>query len=78
MRVRATQTGYYGHKRRKAGEQFELTPLKNKDGSVTSVEQQFSSKWMEAVEDAPNRSRPNVKGKKSQASEEDAQDQDVI
>jgi hypothetical protein len=60
MRVRATALGYYGHKRRKEGQEFVLEPIKrlrkDKDGNmreiVISPEQQFSARWMERL-DAP-------------------------
>lgn len=45
MLVKATQTGYYGHLRRKAGQVFELKPVKGKLVTLTP-EQQFSAKWM--------------------------------
>jgi hypothetical protein len=66
MKVRATQVGYYGHKRQKPGAVFELAPLKNKDGSVTSAEQQFSSKWMEQVD--PVEAKPHHSSSKSHKS----------
>jgi hypothetical protein len=58
MRVRATALGYYGHKRRREGQEFVLEPIKRlrkqKDGSmreiVISAEQQFSNKWMERLD----------------------------
>lgn len=40
MKVRAIETGYYGHKRRYAGEVF---AIKNKEA--------FSKKWMEEAEE---------------------------
>lgn len=59
MKVRATQSGYIYHKRRREGEVFELKPIKgfvqNKDGKNKpfefTAEQQFSSLWMEKVDD---------------------------
>lgn len=45
MLVKAIQTGYYGHLRRKAGSIFELKPVKGKLVTITA-EEQFSSKWM--------------------------------
>ena len=58
MRVRATQLGYYGHKRRHPGQEFDLEPIKRikiqPDGTskeiTISPEQQFSVRWMERVE----------------------------
>ena len=79
MKVRATQLGYYGHKRRKAGDIFELVPMKNRDGSVTSVEQQFSDVWMESLESSGKAKKSEGKGKKPQESKEfDSEDSDVI
>ena len=57
MKVRATQLGYYGHKRRYEGSEFELEPIKrirkDKDGKPREItimpEQQFSERWMERV-----------------------------
>jgi hypothetical protein len=52
MRVKATRIGYYGHRRRREGEVFDLAPRKIlKDGKevVLSPEQQFSNSWMEKV-----------------------------
>ena len=64
MRVRAIQLGYYGHKRRHEGDEFDLEPIKrvrkDKDGNSKEVtimpEQQFSPKWMEKVGIAQNQS----------------------
>ena len=58
MKVRATALGYYGHKRRREGQEFELEPIKRlrkqKDGSMKeitiSADQQFSTRWMEKVD----------------------------
>lgn len=65
MKVRATALGYYGHKRRQEGAEFELEPIKRlrkqPDGSMKEItitpEQQFSQRWMERV-DVPS---PSVK-----------------
>jgi hypothetical protein len=66
MRVRAIQLGYYGHKRRREGQEFVLEPIKRlrkdvKTGEMReitiSAEQQFSKRWMEKV-DVPT---PTVK-----------------
>jgi len=63
MRVRAltipnqNYSGYHGLKRRKAGEEFSLSPitiLRNGKKIIISPESQFSEKWMEKVDkDAP-------------------------
>ncbi len=66
MRVQATAMGYYGLKRRRPGDVFDLKPLKKqirgKDDKpvldekgnftykVITVEQQFSVQWMKKVE----------------------------
>jgi hypothetical protein len=50
MLVKATQTGYYGHLRRKAGSVFELKAVKGKLVTLTP-EQQFSPKWMRKLND---------------------------
>lgn len=42
--------GYYNHRRIREGEMFTLIPYKQKDGTVVSSEQQFSSKWMERLD----------------------------
>lgn len=49
IKVKATQLGYYEHKRRRAGDVFVLIPLKDKNGNVITARQQFSKKWMEVV-----------------------------
>lgn len=41
--------GYYGHRRIKEGQVFDLVPY-TKDGKIVSAEMQFSKKWMERVE----------------------------
>lgn len=45
MLVKATQTGHYGHLRRKPGSIFELKTVKGKNVTLTP-EEQFSKKWM--------------------------------
>ena len=63
MKVRATQLGYYNHKRRPPGEVFilrpykktveeldEATKFKTKKQVVVSAEEQFSFRWMERVD----------------------------
>lgn len=55
VRVKKDMTGYYGHKRRRNGEVFDIVgshTVKRKDkyGKVTEVKvDDFSSKWMEKV-----------------------------
>lgn len=53
MRVRATQQGYYGHKRIREGQVFNLVDRKYtggpKKGEVMKAQQQFSEYWMEKV-----------------------------
>lgn len=70
MRVRAIQLGYYGHKRRHPGQEFDLEPIKrmrkDKDGNMREVtiseQQQFSERWMEKLDQpskkAPKESKP--------------------
>lgn len=82
MRVKATQLGYYDHKRRKVDEVFMLKPVLKrvmKDGKpvieggrfkyevAKTPEQQFSAKWMEALDEKPKQS--GKKGKPSQDEE---------
>lgn len=45
--------GYYGDKRVREGQIFTLVPLKRKDGTILSVQQQFSKNWMEQVDRMP-------------------------
>lgn len=54
MKVRATAVGYYGDRRRRVGEVFEL--VERTVGSAdkrrtATVEDQFSKRWMEKVEE---------------------------
>lgn len=69
MKVQATKLGYYLHKRRREGETFDLVEIKglDKDNNpiVISPEQQFSKKWMKALDEAPK-----VSGKNKKNSEE--------
>ena len=66
MRVRATALGYYGHKRRKEGQEFVLEPIKrlrkDKDGNMREIvitpEQQFSARWMERLDPPANKPAP--------------------
>jgi len=69
MLVRAIDLGYYGEKRRRPGEEFQLAPRKfqlvdpatnkvvKRDGKpvmkAMSAEDQFSESWMEIVEESP-------------------------
>lgn len=87
MKVRATEMGYYGEVRRRVGDVFLLKTIKKskkvidpktKKESVVEVvvppEKQFSSYWMEVVEDGakvdkPRSERqfgPNVKSRKAE------------
>lgn len=68
MKVRATQQGYYGHRRRYEGDEFVLEPIERvrkdpKTGLDKKImimpEQQFSTRWMEKVD------KPAKKEKKS-------------
>lgn len=63
MKVKATMTGYYDHKRIREGQVFELKPLKTKDGKTIDVEKQFSKVWMERL-DVENK-KPKAKGEES-------------
>ena len=78
MRVRATMLGYYGHERRREGDIFTLEPIKRmrkdpKTGLMREVtimpEQQFSTRWMEAV-DAGVSTEPKQKKEKKSSVEE--------
>ena len=77
MRVRATQLGYYGHKRRKEGAEFVLEPIKrirkDKDGNpreiTISPEQQFSERWMERVDPIVPKEKKSKKDKKTETLE---------
>lgn len=61
MKVRALSLGYINHQRKYPGDVFTLVPYKKKDGSVVSVETQFSKKWMEKVDKGvPEVSQPKV------------------
>lgn len=70
MKVRVKETlvenfyGFHGIKRRYPGDEFTLTAIKDKEGKViSSVEAQFSSKWMEKV----NKPGPRAKDKKDES-----------
>ena len=41
--------GFYGVKRRRPGQVFELVDRKKKDGSTLKAKDQFSERWMEKV-----------------------------
>lgn len=41
--------GYYNHKRIREGDVFELVAKKRVDGTIITAEQQFSSRWMEKI-----------------------------
>lgn len=54
IKVKATQLGYYEHKRRREGDVFTLVERKDRFGKIMTAKQQFSSKWMKKVnEDTP-------------------------
>ena len=74
MKVRATRTGYYGHKRRREGEVFDLNPVKNKKGTVIPAEAQFSDVWMEKVDASTKSKKPESK----MAKESESDESDVI
>lgn len=42
--------GYYGHRRIREGQVFDLVPYTGQDGKIVSAEKQFSKKWMEPAE----------------------------
>ena len=72
MRVKATRTGYYNHKRMKPGQVFVLVPQKGIDKDrkpiVVSPEKQFSAQWMEMIDVEEQDDvvvMPKAKGKKS-------------
>lgn len=54
IKVMATRLGYYGNRRRREGDVFELIDLTGKDAEGNSIkisaEKQFSSSWMKKVE----------------------------
>lgn len=49
MKVRATRLGYYGDRRRKPGEVFELRDRERR-GKPYPAEEQFSATWMEKLD----------------------------
>ena len=73
MKVKATRQGYYGNQRRYEGDVFVLEARKGKKkdrhGKLSDIEvtaeKQFSSQWMEKVEeDAPVAKAPRAKQKR--------------
>lgn len=50
MKVRAKELGFYNHKRRRAGDVFDVVD-----------ERAFSKRWMEKVDGAEPRPKPEVK-----------------
>lgn len=71
MKVRATQLGYYDHRRRREGDVFHLFK-----------EEDFSAKWMELLEEAaPKKKKAKKKASKKvevEAEEEVSSDSEVI
>ena len=67
MKVRAKALGYYGDKRRKEGEEFELierTVGDKEKRRKLSVDQQFSDIWMEKVGQPANGEPESAPSKK--------------
>ena len=62
LKVRAIKTGYFGGMLREAGAVFTITEQKVTDADgkerTMSVEEQFSTKWMEKVEAPPTLTVP--------------------
>lgn len=50
IKVKATQLGYYEHKRRREGDVFILVPRTDRYGNVMTAKSQFSKKWMELAD----------------------------
>ena len=71
MKVRAKELGYYNHKRRREGVEFDLVEKKGLVNGVEktiTVEDQFSDKWMERLagsEPVKKAGRPAGRGPKS-------------
>lgn len=65
MQVKAIMTGYYDHKRRRAGDIFTI-----------ENEKQFSKKWMERLDSVPSEMRASKsrKAAKVEAPAEEASD----
>lgn len=70
MRVRATQNGYHGLRRRKTGDVFVLMPRKKKDGTVVTPDQQFSENWMVKL-DPEAKPKAKAKGKRESKKKDD-------
>lgn len=84
MRVKALMPGYYDNKRVKEGEEFFLRPFKGKKMNPTTgeikdhtftVEEQFSTRWMESL-DGPVK-KPSL-SKKSKKTESKGLDLEVV
>lgn len=58
IRVRAKMLGYYDHLRRREGEEF-----------IIASESQFSNRWMERLDAAPEAVMPNAKRSEEPESE---------
>lgn len=54
--VRATENGYFNNQKRKEGEAFAIRERIANNGKTITIDQQFSSKWMEKV-DQPNKTK---------------------
>jgi hypothetical protein len=82
MRVIATRTGYYEHKRLKPGQEFVLVERKglDKEGKkiVLSPEKQFSDKWMKRADEVEIVPVSKAKGSKAKAIEPEPSESDVI
>jgi len=50
IKVKATQLGYYEHKRRREGDVFVLVPRVDQFGNLMTAKSQFSKKWMELAD----------------------------
>jgi hypothetical protein len=90
MKVKATKLGFYGHKRRREGDVFELVPYKvqklDAEGKVVfddkrkpvletiSPEAQFSDSWMSRIEAAPRKGKHAPKAQEPEEVESDASD----
>jgi hypothetical protein len=73
MLVKATQIGYYGHLRRRAGDVFELKPVKGKKVTL-SIEEQFSSKWMRKLNEKQIAQFEAEQAEKNQLEDEDLEE----
>lgn len=67
MRVRATQMGYYNHKRVRVGQEFVLTEQRGVDADrkpiILTPEDQFNARWMEKLDVEADEVVPKAKGK---------------